>query len=96
MFLLTLTFDFNAIRFAAYFAILVIDLKYLTIKIRRPYFIYVYYIASNNIRRGSLARSLDNIFIFSIIYSDLNIILISLKSVALSIRPCIYFRPITI
>jgi hypothetical protein len=46
--------------------------------------------ASNNIRRSSLARSLDDIFTFSITYSDPNIILISLKLVALSISPYIY------
>jgi len=90
MFLLTLTLDLNAIRSIAYPAILAIDLKYLTIKVRRPYFIYVYYIANNNIRYSSLARSLDNIFIFSITCSNPNIILISLKLVALSISPCIY------
>ena len=44
-FLLTLTFNLNAIRSTAYPTILATDLKYLTIKVRRPYFIYVYYIA---------------------------------------------------
>jgi hypothetical protein len=90
MFLLTLTLDLNAIRSTAHPTILTIDLKYLTIKVRQPYFIYIYYIASNNIYYSSLARSLDNIFTFSITYSNPNIILISLKLVALSISPCIY------